>query len=304
MAEHKRKKELHVDLVPALRKLEVLTKQTIASSGIVGQYSSAFKGRGLEFKEYRGYSQGDDAALIDWKASKKAGNLLVKDYVEERNAQVVFAFDVSRSMVFGSQEKLKHEYAIEFIASLSHAILEVGDSVGLVMYSSRLVRYVPVSRNRSQFFDITRGLANPELYGGGFDFSGMSKFLLQSLNRDTVVILVSDFIGLDAAWQRSLKLLASKFDVMSIMVRDPLDRTLPGEYRGSILVRDPFSSKQMVMDPALFKQVYEREVARQEGAIEDAFIAAGADFTLLLTNEGFVKPIFRLFRLRAEKLRR
>ncbi|MBS3156094.1 DUF58 domain-containing protein [Candidatus Woesearchaeota archaeon] len=297
------KKKLVIDLLPAIRKLEVLTKQH-AESGLIGQYSSVFKGRGIEFEDYRTYSTTDDASLIDWKASKKANRILIKEYVEERNVNVVFALDVSESMLFGSTEKLKNEYAAELVASLAHAILEVGDNVGLVMYNDTIVENIVPSRKKSQFYDISRNLTNPELYGGNGKFSELSKFLLTSFNRGTVVIIVSDFVGMDEGWKSNLKIITSKFDVIGIIIRDPRDRTLPGDYVGEILIKDPYSHKRVVIDPSLLKDLYEKETRRQEEELLKSFVDAGADSTIISTDEFFVKPIVKLFKLRALKIRR
>ncbi len=296
------KKKLTIDLLPAIRKLEVLTKGH-AAAGLVGQYMSVFKGRGIEFEDYRTYSSTDDASLIDWKASKKANRILIKEYVEERNVNVVFALSVSESMLFGSTEKLKNEYAAELVASLAHAILEVGDNAGLIMFNDTIVENIIPSRKRSQFYDISRSLINPDLYGGGVNFLELSKLLMVSLNRGTVVIIVSDFIGMDKGWKETLKILTSKFDVIGIMIRDPRDRTLPEDYVGEILIKDPYSHKRTVVDPSLLKELYEKEVKKQEEEILNTFVDAGADSVLISTDEFFVKPIVRLFKIRALKVR-
>ena len=53
-------------------------------------YRSVFRGKGLEFDSYRLYSDGDDASLIDWKASLRANEMLSKQYIEERDLNVYF----------------------------------------------------------------------------------------------------------------------------------------------------------------------------------------------------------------------
>ena len=103
------RKKLNVDIVPSIRKLEVVTKGLIKTKGI-GSYKSVFRGKGLDFSEYRPYSNVDDAALIDWKASMRTNQLLMRQYEEERDLNVFFLLDFSSSMVFGSTPKLKNEY--------------------------------------------------------------------------------------------------------------------------------------------------------------------------------------------------
>src|SRR3989344_6963469 len=103
-------KELNVNFPPLIKKREMSSRRGMFGP-LTGEYRSAFKGRGLEFTGYRKYDPSDDASLIDWKASLRSKDLVVREMVDERNLEILFAFDVSSSMSFASGEKLKNEYA-------------------------------------------------------------------------------------------------------------------------------------------------------------------------------------------------
>ena len=116
-------------------------------------YNVMFQGRGLEFDSYRDFSSGDDASLIDWRATLRSNNLLAKKYIEERNLNIYFLLDVSNSMLFGSGNKLKAEFAAEFVAAVSHLIAGSGDNVGLVMFNEKIVKIVrPSNRDLQSLF--------------------------------------------------------------------------------------------------------------------------------------------------------
>ena len=55
-------------------------------------YKKMFFGKGPEFDGYRNFLSCDDASLIDWKASKRANALLLKEYEEERDLNVMIIF--------------------------------------------------------------------------------------------------------------------------------------------------------------------------------------------------------------------
>ena len=93
---------------------EIFTKMNTLSE-LSGGYISLLKGKGFEFEGYRAYTLEDDSRDIDWKASLRAQELLVRILVEERNVKVFFLFDVSNSMCFSSVDKLKCEYGAEII---------------------------------------------------------------------------------------------------------------------------------------------------------------------------------------------
>ncbi|MBL7148218.1 MAG: DUF58 domain-containing protein [Nanoarchaeota archaeon] len=295
------KKRLNVDLIPAIRRFEIISKGLTAGKP-GGDYKSIFKGKGLEFDGYRVYNPDDDADLIDWKATIRSDKILVKTYVEERDVNVFFLVDVSNSMIFGSTPKLKNEYAAEVIASLSYAILEAGDSVGLSLFTDKIVSKVHLGKGRTQFYALTRSLLNPEYYGGNFDFNSACKFLLNYLKQDSVVIVISDFVGLGGDWIRRLEMISKKFDVIGIMIRDPRDRTLPTD-TNQIVIEDPYSNKSLTIEPGLIKDVYEDYIKKQEKDITNEFLRVGSDFMSLSTDKSFVSPIMGLFRKRGLRWR-
>ena len=295
------KKKLNVDLAPSIRRLQVFTKGLIRSKGF-GNYKSVFRGKGLEFFDYRQYDESDDASLIDWKASMRADQLLIRQYEEERDVNVLFLFDCSAGMVFGSTEKLKNEYAVELISSLAFSILDQGDSVGLVMFSDRIVKDIYPRNGKGQYYAMIKALINPDNYGGSYDFKKVADFILNYIKQTTVLIIVSDFIGLNEEAEKHLKFVTSKYDTIGIMVRDPRDRELPSDV-GQVVIEDPYSNKSLLIEPKLIKEVYEEEIKKQEAWIKNSFLKNRSDFLMLTTDKGFVKPILNLFMERTLKWR-
>lgn len=296
------KKRIEVDVTPFLRKLEAITLSLI-DTPFLGDYRSIFKGVGLEFDSYRDYIKDDDSSRIDWKASTKARKLLIKTYVEERELKVLFLIDISNSMLFGSTTKLKNEYAVELIASLSYAILGAGDNVGIALFNDKVVKIIPPNKGRKQFYCIIKELLDPNIYGGDFDLEKVINFVLNYLKeRSALIIIISDFIGLKGDWIRKLRYLSVKSEIVGIMVRDPRDRTLP-EDSGEIIIQDPYSKSTMLIDPKLLKRRYEEYVIKQEAEIKETFLKCGADFISLSTDAPFIKGLLAFFERRKAKWR-
>jgi uncharacterized protein (DUF58 family) len=118
-------KKLRVDVLSLTKKIEIILK-ILVNTQIISRYRSVFKGRGLEFEDYRAYTTQDDATRIDWKASIRSNQLLVKLFREERELDVYILLDSSSSMIFGSTEKLKLEYAAELAAAFAFWLLRPG----------------------------------------------------------------------------------------------------------------------------------------------------------------------------------
>jgi len=293
------KRKLNVDIHPSIRRLEIVTKGLLKTR-VSGSYRSVFKGRGLEFSDYRLYTPLDDASRIDWKATVRSNQLLIRQYVEEKDVSVFFLVDCSHSMVFGSTEKLKNEYAVELVASLSYAILEADDSVGLAMFNDKIVDKIYPSKGKGQFHIIEKILLKPENYSGSYDFNNAAKFLLSFLKEDSVIVIVSDFVGLREGWVKFLEIISHKFDTIGIMIRDPRDKTLPDDV-GQVVIEDPYSKKSLLIEPDLIRSVYEEEMRKQESAVRDVFLKNGSDFLSLTTDKGFTKPILNMFIKRSLK---
>jgi uncharacterized protein (DUF58 family) len=286
-------KELKLDFKPLIKKFEAFTKKTTIAE-LTGGYVTAVKGRGLEFEGFRNYTINDDASQIDWRATLRAQEVLVKKYVEERNINVFFLFDVSNSMLFASVDKMKAEYAAEVIASLSFAVLQAGDSVGLAMFTDKIVKVLPIKMGNKQYYSITRYLSNPQLYGGRCDLAYAIKYVNDYVRRNAILVVVSDFIGIGGEWETFLKIASQKFNVMPIMVRDPHDRTLPTEI-GQVVVVDPYSDRQLVINPDTMKDQYERIVEEQDRILMETFKKYHVPLLKLSTDSSFVQPIMRYF---------
>ncbi|GAF89797.1 unnamed protein product, partial [marine sediment metagenome] len=274
--------------------LEIFTKRDTMSE-LAGSYQSFFIGKGLDFEGYRKYSLHDDSKEIDWKASLRSKDLLLKIMREERDLKVFFLLDVSDSMLFASVDKLKCEYAAELVASLCFAISRAGDSVGLIMFSDDIVNILPAKSGIGHYYDIIKSLSNPKLYGGKFNFANVLKFLNSALPRNSIVIAVSDFIGLDNSWIPHFKISTKKFDfLLVIMVRDPLDNSLPKD-AGQAVIEDPFSQNKLIVDPDLIEGAYENNSRKIKEKIKKEFSKARCETVELLTNKPFEKPILKFF---------
>lgn len=284
---------LRISTTPAFKKLEILSKKLV-NSAFLGSYKSVFKGRGLEFESYRAHMHSDDASRIDWKASLRANKTLIKEFVEERESHVFLLIDVSSSMFFGSTFKLKNEYAAEVASSLCYAILKADDAVGFALFSDKIIRRAFPIKDRKQLYLLLRELTNTKNYGGSCSFKEAIRFSISYLKSFSTVIIISDFIGFEEGWENLLSIAAKRFDVVGIMVRDPRDRNLPPVNR-MVLVEDPFSEKQLLINPELISEKYRSYVAGEESRINDLFKKVGAGFISLSTDKDFSMPIMEYF---------
>jgi uncharacterized protein (DUF58 family) len=264
-------------------------------------YQSVFRGKGLEFDSFRDFDEtSDDFALVDWKASLRANKLLAKSYVEERDLNIYFLLDVSNSMLFGSGNKLKAEYAAEMIVSFSRLILGFGDRVGLIMFSDDIVKILHPSNSKHQFAIFMKFLSDPSLYGGGFNLDKAMDRALKTINSPyTLFILVSDFIRTRKDIDRRFKMMGSKFETIAVMIRDKMDEDLP-ETNYQIAVQDPYTGKQVILDPDIASEKFRISVLKHKGMLKDLFRKSKIDLLELNIEKSFAIPISSFLENRAK----
>ncbi|MBI4439941.1 DUF58 domain-containing protein [Candidatus Woesearchaeota archaeon] len=295
-------RRLNVEFNPAIKRLDIATHGVVSTS-VVGKYKSAFRGKGLEFESYREYVPTlDDASMIDWKASLRANKELVKEYIEERNLSVFFLIDTGMSMAFGTEKLLKNEYAANVATSICYAVLQAGDSVGFGLFSDRVFLYRKPVRDVKQFYVLANSLIEPKHYGGGCNLGQAIRFVTGFLPKRSVLVIVSDFIGVGDKWEKDLLVAGKIFDVVGIMVRDPIDEELPESHQ-RIVLEDAYSEKQIVIEPDKVREPYKKESMRQKAFVKNAFVRAGGDVVVLRTDKPFISPIQSFFRKRTVRLR-
>jgi uncharacterized protein (DUF58 family) len=283
-----KKKFLKADIAGAISDLQASMKEFLLKKRL---YRLLLRGKGLEFESYRTYAPDDDAGSIDWKASKRANSLLIKQYRDERNLKVVFLVDVGENMVFGSVDKLKCEYTAEVVAAFSHLITTTGDKPGFIFFSDEVKDYLKPSRGKKHFNQFMDHITSPQAYGGFSDLDKGLEFALNYVSRDVEsLIIVSDFLSFTEETKINFSLIANKFETTALMIRDPLDNTLP-DISGEIVVEDPLSGQQLLVNPRVAKEAYENYSHAQQELIRKACLTNNIDLLEISTDKPFVPTL-------------
>ncbi len=290
---------LNIDVVELAKKLEVIIKILI-NTQVASKYMSVFRGQGLEFEDYRNYTSHDDAKLIDWKASARANEIMIKEFKEERNLNTYILLDTSFSMIFGSTQKLKAEYAAEVAASLSYFILKAGDKISLTMFNEKIAQFVPPDNGDRQFHIILNFISNADVYDAGYDLENAISFVMKTTPRKGLLVIISDFIGLEGEWDKALRVAGEKFDVLGIMIRDPRDDELIES--GNVILQDPMSDEMLIVNTGKIKDKYREYTRNEKRYIKEMFSKSNADLLYLNTDEDFIKPIIQFLLRRGERI--
>ena len=289
------------EVAAEVRRIEITTRHLVRDI-VAGEYSSAFRGRGVEFAEVREYQPGDDVRMIDWNVTARLGSAYIKRFLEERELTILFAVDYSASGAFGTRRRTKRALAVEVCAVLALAAARNNDRVGTAFFTDRLERYVPPRKGRRQVLRVISELLGHEPAGRGTDLAGSLLALEPLLRRRSVLFLVSDFLA--DGWRPVLGRLARRHDVIAVQLVDPRERELPDV--GTVALQDAETGAWRWVDTASprVRDAVRAKVARFDAELASAVEEGGADLLRLDAGELYGERLLAFFRRRERALAR
>lgn len=170
-----------------------------------GDRRSAFRGRGVEFADYRPYDPGDDVRLIDWNVYLRLGHAVVRQFNEERSLAMRICVDVSESMTFGKPRR-KADHAAQLAAALALVSLTHRDPVGLGFFGGERALAPTKATNLDGLAEVLHVLGRVEPHGRG-DAHGQLVRQLGHARADRIV-LISDLLAEQEPRDALLRLVA------------------------------------------------------------------------------------------------
>jgi len=289
------------ELMAKVGKIRILTNRLIDDQ-LSGDYHSTFKGQGVEFDEVRPYIVGDDVRTIDWNVTARMGSPYIKRFSEERELTVLFMVDVSGSQGYGSGSRSKMELAAEVTALLALTAIRNQDKIGLVLFSDRIVKYIPPRKGRDSVMRLVREvLAAEDDAEGGTDIAEALRFLNGVQKRRAVVFVVSDFLADHDAFERLLRATARRHDVVCIPVGDPAESSLPDV--GLVELEDPETGDLVLVDTssAKVRRSFAEKASADRESLKRFFMKTGIDTMTLATDRPYIDEVRALFKRRARK---
>ena len=175
----------------AIRNLPLIAK-SVVEGFIAGLHRSPYFGFSLDFAEYRAYTPGDDLRQFDWKVFARTDKSFVKKYEGDPNTRLYLLLDSSQSMAFSSQKVNKFDYGRYLAASLAYLARKQKDAVGLLMFNSGIVKYIPPRTRFAHYQTVLYELQEAET-GQQTDIAAAMNRLAELTRRRSLVVLISDF---------------------------------------------------------------------------------------------------------------
>ncbi len=288
------------EILKKVRRIEIRTGKLV-NDVFAGKYESIFKGRGMEFHEVREYVPGDDIRSIDWNVTARAGRPYVKKFVEERELTVVLAADLSASGFFGTRNKAKSEIMAEIGALIAFSAIRNNDKVGLLLFTDHVEKFIKPRKGRFHVLRVIRELLFYKPGGKKTDINSALEYMARVLKKRVVVFLISDF--LDCGYEKLLRILNRRHDIIGISISDPRERILPDV--GLVELEDSETGEVRYLDTGdrYTREEFARRKKIQDREKEKIFRSVSMDCVEVSTDKSYIEPLILFFKKRVKRFR-
>jgi len=286
------------EIIRQIKKLEISTKHLVEGL-IAGNYHSVFKGQGIEFSEIREYVPGDDIRSIDWKVTARFNQPFVKEYIEERDLNVIFFIDVSRSGDFGNNIS-KRQKTIELVASLMFTAAQNNDNVGLFLSSDHIEKYIPARKGRRHVFKALSTWLAYRPVSKKTDLAHSLSQVSKIIKRRSIIFVISDFYS--GEFSRPLKIMRNKHDIIAINIYDSREEEIPDV--GLIELEDEETGEQLLVDTSdpAFRERFFKLKNQDEARLKWKLSKMKIDYIKISTDEPYAVPLRRFFKIRKSRM--
>ncbi|GIJ28331.1 hypothetical protein Vqi01_34930 [Micromonospora qiuiae] len=297
------------DLTPdqRLRRLELTVTRRLDGM-LHGEHRGLLPGPGSEPAGSREYRPGEDEVRrMDWSVTARTTVPHVREVDADRELTTWLLVDASASMEYGTAELDKRELAVAAVATIGFLTAGPGNRLGAQVLTPYGLHRVPPRSGRTHLIGLLRALlAAPRVGGRDPDVAPVPELaealtaVCRVAHRRGLVVVVSDFLdGLPddpatpAAWERPLRRLTVRHQVLAVEVTDPRELELPDV--GLITLVDPETGehREVWTGDRRLRERYAAAAAAQRDQVRQALRRAGATHLALRTDRDWAADIVR-----------
>ena len=276
-----------------LRRLEYAVRNKLDGL-LLGSYLGLVPGPGSEPGESRQYYPGDDVRRMDWPVTARTTTPHVRQTVADRELETWLVVDLSPSLDFGTVNMEKRELVYAAATAVTHLTAKAGNRIGAIVTTGEQLTRIPAVAGTNHARYLMRKLVGTPRAAEGRrgDLALALEQVRRPPRRRGMVVVISDFLG-DQDWERPLRGLGDRHELLGIEVLDPRELELPAA--GLVTFVDPETGEQLEVQTsdAQLRQRYAEAAAQQRGEIASMLRRAGADHLRLRTDSDWLSDIVR-----------
>lgn len=258
-----------------------------------GNHLGLVPGPGSEPGEARTYQPGDDVRRMDWAVTARTTVPHIRETVADRELETWVVVDLSASLDFGTAACEKRDLVVAAVAAVAHLTGGGGNRIGAVIATGERTDRLPARGGLAHARGLIRKVAEtpraPE--GTRGDLAEAVEQLRRPPRRRGLAVVISDFLG-PTTWQRPLRALSARHDLVAIEILDPRDIDLPDV--GTVVLADPETGRQReVHASALLRKEFGAAAAEHRAEVASAVRRAGGGHLVLRTDSDWIADTVR-----------
>ncbi len=230
---------------------------------------------------------------MDWSVTARTTEPHIRQTVADRELETWLVADLSASLDFGTAGCEKRDLVVAAAAAVGHLTRGGGNRIGAVVASGSGLTRIPARGGRPHLQHLLRTLAATPRSGAGErgDLAVALEQLRRPPRRRGLAVVASDFIG-PVTWERSLRALGGRHDLLAIEVIDPRDVELPAV--GLVTLLDPETGRtKEVSTTRELRSAFAGAAAGHREQVAVALRRAGAAHLVLRTDGDWVADVMR-----------
>ncbi|WP_423917652.1 DUF58 domain-containing protein [Frigoribacterium sp. 2-23] len=261
-----------------------------------GGYASVHHGRSHDFDDLRAYVPGDEVKDIDWKATARHGEPLVKRYIASRRQNLVLVMDTGRNMAAtATSGETKKDIAIMAAGALGYIAAKHGDVVSLVAGDESGTRAYPGGATEAHLEMLLRQVdRRVTLDAPRSDLSGVLSWVARGLRRRSMLLVVTDDLAIDDALGRLLRRLRAQHEIVWLTVGDADLMTRSGHAADVYDVQEISTLPAYLRENRQLRDEFDRSAERQRGDTERELQLLGISSERLDSQSAVVPGLFTL----------
>lgn len=188
-----------------------------------GRTSVLVRGQGTEFDSLREYVRGDDVRSIDWRATARRNDVVVRTWRPERDRRIVIVIDTGRTSAARVADEPRLDTAFEAALLLAALASRAGDRVDVLAWDRRVRARVQGAAGAELLSRMVDGMAliEPELIE--MDWTGLPGQIRGITGQHALVVLLTpmDAPGASTGLLSVLGQLTQRHTVLVASVTDP-----------------------------------------------------------------------------------
>jgi uncharacterized protein (DUF58 family) len=277
-----------------LRQLDLLVNHKLDGL-LAGDYQGLVRGPGSEAGDARVYQPGDDARRIDWNLTARANAVHVRDTIADRELETWLVVDGTASLDFGTAKCEKRDLALAAAAAFGFLTARTGNRLAAVTFDGTKTEVRPPRNGRGAMLALIHNIERRPRVPEGAASGGLAEALQRTnrvARRRGLVIVISDYLD-NSGWERELRALSTRHDVIAAQVRDPRESELPPV--GLLMLVDPESGRRVEVqtNSRKLRERYAEAARTQQERITRAVRASGASHLVLSTDRDWLVDVAR-----------